>query len=105
MIFLFISTTTLQDIRYLCKGRHLMKRAIDYIILYLAAVMFCCGLLDCIVCILFKSMSANSLQIVRFIAYILGIVFVVLFVRVRPLTNQERREGPLFSARLRRLRP
>ena len=84
------------------------KHRIDTILLYIAATSLCCAMFSFILCHLahwILPTSGLAVALAMVISYLLAILFVIHFVRCRPLTEEEKEEGFLFRLYLEVRRP
>lgn len=84
------------------------KYKIDTALLYIAVTFLCCAMFSCIICHLVHWILPSSglaVTLAMVISYLLAILFVIRFVRCRPLTEEEKEEGFLFRLYLEVRRP
>lgn len=76
-----------------------MRFLLHTILLYLAVVLVCAIVFSFVLCNIVYYLISSSAVVIKateILSYILAVVFVILYVRCRPLTKEELREKPFL---------
>lgn len=76
-----------------------MKVLLHKILLYISIYIICASAFSFVVCglaFLFGNVSQETESILQIASYILAAIFVILFVRCRPLNSQEKEDPHYF---------